>query len=553
MIRKSKSVVGVLASLALSVFATGLAWAPTVAVAQDEEEAQPRTRSQTLDPQVAVRLQKIYELIVADQNAAALAELNKLIAERGDSMKPFDKATTYEMRGSVKTQMEDFRGALRDFEVALATGALPPERNNQLRYFIAQIYFQLEDYASAIRGLNEWIRIAQSTGAKVDCNAYYLLGAAYTQLTPPQYAQSRGPAEQALACLAAPKKGYYDLLNLIYSELNDNAKRAALLEKMINVWPGDRPYWTQLSGLYSTMGRDGEAFSVLEVAYRAGLLAKENEILTLVQYYSFFDNPFRGAKLLEREMATGTVAENVKNLTLLSQMWSQAREQKRAIPVLEKASRLSDKGELSYRLGQVLLADEQYAGAEKALNAAIQKGGMTAIQAGDCHLLLATAIFSQAGPGDHEVRTRARRAFSRATNYPNVSAQARQWVEYIDAIDATECAQDRLECQQKDESRQAEVERLTQGAQVCRLQGGGARCDEIAAQAKELEGQESDCANICARPAAAAAEEAAAGAPEMTPAPEGSPLNEPEAAATPDARPAPAERPKLEAEKPKPQ
>jgi tetratricopeptide (TPR) repeat protein len=444
--------------------------------------------------------------------------------------------------------MEDYRGALRDFEVALATGALPPERNNQLRYFIAQIYFQLEDYAAAIRGLNEWIRIAQQTGAKVDCNAYYLLGAAYTQISPPNYNAAKGPGEQAIACAPTPKKGYYDLLNLIYSEANDNAKRAALLEKMINFWPGERGYWTQLSGLYSTMGRDGEAFSVLEVAYRAGLLTKENEIMTLVQYYSFYDNPYRGAKLLEREMATGTVAENVKNLTLLSQLWSQAREHKRAIPVLEKASRMDSKGELSYRLGQVLVADEQYVAAERALSAALQKGGMTATQTGDCALLLGTAIFSQAGPGDHELRQRARRAFVRATNYPSVSGQARRWVEYIDAIDATECAQDRLECQQKDESRVADIERLKQQAQVCRLQGRD-DCDSILAQVKELEAQTFNCANVCKRPDAPTAE-GAAGEPEMTPAPEGSGLNEPEGAAIPDARPEPAEAPKLDAPKP---
>ncbi len=66
--------------------------------------------------------------------------------------------------------------------------------------------------------------------------------------------------------------------------------------------------------------------------------------------------------------------------------------------MLEEASKLSDKGELSYRLGQVLLADEQYAKAEKALRQALEKKGMTPTQTGDTYLLLGTAIFSQAGP-----------------------------------------------------------------------------------------------------------------------------------------------------------
>ena len=555
MIGKRKSVVGVVASLAISALAAVAVTAPPAALAQEEEE-QPRGRSQQLDPANAQRLLKIYEMMQAEQYQAALVELDKLIAERGANMKPYDKATTYELRGSVKYNLEDYRGALRDFQTALDTGGLDPNRNNQLRYFIAQLHFQLEDYDAAIRGLQEWIRLSTSAGQTVDPNAYYLLAAAYIKKQPPNYSGARDPAEKAVAGSPTPKKNYYDLLNLVYSELNDNAKRAALLEKMINNWPGDRSYWTQLSALYGGMGRDGEAFSVLEVAYRAGLITREGEILTLVQYYSFYDNPYRGAKLLEREMATGVVARNVKNLTLLSQLWSQAREQKRAIPVLEEASRLSSTGELSYRLGQVLLADEQYAASERALRAALSKGGMNATQTGDCHLLLGTAVFNQAGPGDRATRAKARESFVRATNYPNVSKQARDWVVYIDAINSTECAQDTLECQQKEEARQADIERLKQSAQVCRLQGGGARCEELAAQAKALEAQSGDCSNVCKKPATAPGEggdESGEGvvAPEMTPAPEGSLSNEPDAPATPDATPEPAPAPKLEADKPK--
>lgn len=472
--------------LALSVAAPCL----SPAYAQEGKEDEQRRRpAQTLDPSTAVVLQKVFEYTQNEQYQQALAELNKLVNERGDRMKAFDKATTYQMRGSVKASLEDYRGALRDFEAALQLGALPPEQNDQLRYYIAQLYFQIQDYQAAIRGLQEWIRLAQAAGVKVDCNAYYLLAAAYTQIEPANYRAALQPAEQSVACLTEPKKGNYDLLNLVYSELNESAKRASLLERMINFWPGERSYWTQLSGLYSTMGKDGDAFAVLEVAYRSGLLNTEAQILTLVQYYSYFDNPYRGAKLLEREMQSGTVKRTEKNLTLLSQLWSQAREHKRAIPVLQEAARLSDKGELSYRLGQVLLADEQYAASEKALRTALNKGGMNERQTGDCWLLLGTAIFSQAGPGDRDIRKRAREAFVRAQKYPEYRRQASQWVAYIDAIEATERAQDELERQQRAEARRAEIERLKTAAQVCRLQGGGAECESIVEQIKKLESE----------------------------------------------------------------
>ncbi|MEQ8178755.1 MAG: hypothetical protein RIA10_10535 [Amphiplicatus sp.] len=484
----------------LSILLSGVAWggafsfaalAPAVAHAQEDDGEAPRRRSETLDPAVAKVLQEVFELISAEDYRGALAKLNQLVSSRGDGMKAFDKSTTYEMRASVKYNLEDFRGALSDFQTALNANGFPVERNNQIRYYIAQLNLQLENYAEAIRGLNEWISLARAAGQPIDANAYYLLAAAYVQSTPPNYRAAMQPAEQAVAARTEPKKGDYDLLNLVYSELNESTKRGGILEKMVNLWPGERSYWTQLSALYNTSGRDQDAFSVLEVAYRAGLLKNENEILTLVQYYSFFDNPYRGAKLLAREMETGVVKENVKNLTLLSQLWSQSREHKRAIPVLQKAATMSDTGELSYRLGQVLVADEQYAAADRALVAAINKGGMTSNQTGDCWLLIGTARFAQAGPGDRATRARSREAFVRAQGYANTRTQASQWVKYIDAINQTEKDQDALEKAQQIEARQAQIARERQGLNVCRLQARPeAECAAIEQNIRKLEAEQ---------------------------------------------------------------
>jgi hypothetical protein len=453
---------------------------------EGEEESQPRGRAQTLDPAVAKVLGEVFDLqnLKPPQLQVALQKLNDLIASK-PNMKAYDKSTTYQMRGSIKVQLDDYQGALRDFQASLDANGLPPNQNNQLRYFIAQIQFQLENYQAAIQGLNAWIAAARAEGVPVDANAYYLLAAAYTQITPPNWRSAVGPAEQAIAARTEPKKSDHDLLNLIYSELNDNSKRGPLLEKMINLWPNERSYWVQLSGFYSQNGKDQEAFSVLEVAYRAGLLSRESELITLINYYSFFDNPFRGARMMEREMEAGRIARNVKNLTLLSQLWSQAREHKRAIPVLRSAAQASGDGELFYRLGQVLLADEQYVEADRALTQAINKGGLNAQKTGDAWLLIGTARFSAAKPEDCNQRSRARQAFVNAQRYPASSRQAADWVRYIDAITKTLGDQDKLEQAQNEEARQDQIARLKQAIQVCRLRGG-ADCAGQEAQLKAL-------------------------------------------------------------------
>jgi len=471
MMKSKNPIAGLLFSAAAIVGGFAVVMTPSVSVAQEDEDNRPRRRSETLSAPVAKDLQEVFELMTAEQYQQALGVINQLISRRGASMKPFDKGTTYELRGSIKVNLEDFRGGLRDFQTALDTGALPANRNNQLRYFIAQLYFQLEDFPAAIRGLNKWISDARAAGEPIDANAYYLLAAAYVQTD--NFRAARNPAEQTVALRSEPKKGDYDLLNLVYSELNQSAPRLTLLERMINIWPQERGYWTQLSGLYSTSGKDADAFAVLEVAYRSGLLTKEAEVLTLVQYYSFFDNPFRGAKLLEREMDAGLVKRSQKNLTLLSQLWSQSREHKRAIPVLRAAAQSSSNGVLYYRLGQVLLADEQYGESAKALTSAINKGGMKSKDTGDAWLLLGTARFSQAGPEDRAQLRRAREAFVNARRYDTARRQAADWVTYIDAIISTQLAGIKLENEQKIEAAKDDIKRVKTQIQVCRLQGCG--------------------------------------------------------------------------------
>ncbi|MEM9898346.1 MAG: hypothetical protein AAF742_03105, partial [Pseudomonadota bacterium] len=85
----------------------------------------------------------------------------------------------------------------------------------------------------------------------------------------------------------------------------------------------------------------------------------------------------------------------------------------------------------------------------------------------------------QAGPGDRSIRSRARAAFVNATRYNGSSRQARDWVTYIDAIGATEKAQDELERQQRIQAVRDDIERLRTQLQVCRLQGGGEGCGDI--------------------------------------------------------------------------
>lgn len=423
--------------------------------------AWPGAQASTLDPAVAKDLLAAYELAENNKHREALNQLNTLMQRRGENMKPFDRASVLQVRGSVKAALEDYRGAVADFEGAIQQNALPPEQNLRLRFNIAQLYFLTENYAKAIENFNQWLLEEPNPSA----NAFFMLAAAHHYQR--SYREARRPIEQALRLAEKPERRYFDLANIVYAELGLANERTVLLNRMIALWPGEVSYWRQLSALHLEQNRQRESFLVLEAAYLAGLISAEGDLISLAQFYAIFNNPHRGANLLEKEMRDGRVARNGKNLELLSQLWSQAREHKKAIPVLREAASISDTGLLSFRLGQALLADEQNAEAEKALEAAIRKGGLSEAHLREAWLLLGNARFNQAGPGDRDQRRKADLAFAEAEKFQATRAQATNWRQYIKAIDDTEARQAALEREQAERLELAAQERLLT---ACRAQ-----------------------------------------------------------------------------------
>src|SRR6056297_886939 len=419
----------------------------------------------TLDPRVASDLLEAYELLEEDENQEALEKLNGLINRRGDSMKPFDKASVLQIRGTTHVNLEDMDSALDDFSAAVNLNALPEDQQNRLRFNLAQIYFVNERYQDSIRLFEEWMK----ADVKVTDTAYFMLGAAYYNLD--NYQKALESIQSAVDVSPEPQKRYYNLLNAIYSELGNVDDRTRLLEKMVELWPDTLSYWRQLSSLYLEQGEQLKSFAALETAYINGLVTSGDDIIMLAQYYSTFDNPHRGAQLIEEEMEAGRIERNVENLELLSQLWSQAREHRKAIPVLQEAAEMADTGMLSYRLGQSFLADEQNQRAERAFEDAIEKGGLSDSTLAEAWMLLGNARFNQAGPGDRDQRMLADQAFARATNFSETRSQASDWRQYISAINRTESRQAILEQEQADRMATAAEERLMTSCRAQQLAG----------------------------------------------------------------------------------
>lgn len=465
------------AALLIAVALAGI-WRPASVQAKEEPK---RRQAESLSPAVAKDLLAAYELVQNDKLSDSLASLNNLMQRRGESMKPFDKASVLQIRGTVHASLDRHSAAIQDFQEALSLDALPPEPSAQLRYNLAQLHFQSENYQQAATTMQAWI----SATPNAPHNAWYVLAAAHYYLQ--NYQAARPAIENALGRADKPQRRYYDLSNIVYSELGLNPQRLRVLQRMVELWPDEVSYWKQLAAVQQEQKEQRQALTTMELAYKTGLLNDQPDLLSLVQLYAVQGNPHRGASLLAHEMQAKRIERNVRNLELLAQLMSQAREHSKAIPVLREAARLSESGTLYYRLGQVLLANEDYPEAEKALQAAIEKGGLDASAKADVWMLLGAARFNQAGPGERDQRLRADQAFASAERFDSTHRRASEWRSYIKAINDTEDRQEALEREQTEALAQAAAARALASCRTLQLSDRPLteRCQEVLADGGE--------------------------------------------------------------------
>jgi tetratricopeptide (TPR) repeat protein len=222
-------------------------------------------------------------------------------------------------------------------------------------------------------------------------------------------------------------------------------RQADIVKQMINRWPDDKNLWDAWASMLANGGREQEAFEVTKMLYLGGALNSEQELMKVVQYYSFYDMPFQAAQILEREMNAGRIARNSEKMVQLSSLFRQAREYKRAIPVLEKAASSSGQAKLYADLGEALYNEGQCQKSETAFREAINRG----YDAGKSWMLIATCRYEQTQKQDRlncemspeqmaaapitKSRQSAVEAFNNVPASSREGRNSKKWMQFIKA------------------------------------------------------------------------------------------------------------------------
>lgn len=370
-------------------------------------------------------------------NAAAITKLNEALAV--PELNPYEKATIYQMMGSAYYEQTNYSRAIESFEKAISSGGLLPAEATSLRLNIAQLLIANGRHVEGATMLENYINQGNAVKpAYVD-----MLVGAWIQAE--NYQKALPWAERWFREASPKERKHFDLLNFLYNNLGMKGKQADIVLQMINRYPEDRTLWDTWASMLSNGGREQDAFEVNKMLYLGGAMKGEQDVMKIVQYYSFYEMPYQAAKILEREMNAGAVSRTPDHLILLSDLLRQARDYKRAIPILEQAAQQSGTSKVYAQLGEALYNDGQCGKAETAFRQAIDKG----YNRGKAWSLIATCIYESSQqedrinckwPADQKARAprkilrdKAYAAFGNVPSGTSAGQDAARWRQFIKA------------------------------------------------------------------------------------------------------------------------
>jgi tetratricopeptide (TPR) repeat protein len=278
----------------------------------------------------------------------------------------------------------------------------------------------MKDYEGVIDRLNSWLAEAESPGPE----PYRLLALAYYQLQ--RCGDALQPIQTAISLVESKDQkvdeSWYGLLRVLYYELKDYDKVIEVLKVLIEEYPS-KDYWLMLAAMYGEAGMERHQLGAYEAAYLQGFLQSGDEISLFAQLLLQANVPYRAALVLERAIEDSTIAADARNYRVLSQAWTLAKEDAKAIEALKAAAGLSGDGEPDARLAQAYLNTDAWEKAAESARTALRKG---IEKEHEVQLLLGMALFQL------DRFEEAKNAFGAAMTGEASRQLAANWISYIE-------------------------------------------------------------------------------------------------------------------------
>lgn len=339
--------------------------ASTVALAQQAPPVlcpgyvQPKT--QLLGERTGKKLQAAFEAY----NEERLNEAVELLREI-DPKETFDRASVERFLGQILVSMDNNEAeAIKLLEAAANREVLNDRDQADLLKLNGDLSLQEEKYANAIKWYGKWMEFT----CKEDSQTYTKIAKAYTETK--EFDKVIVAANKAIALADKPDKNPYALKVNAYHETKKYPEAVKTVEILVELFPEEKSWWTQLGFFYMMVEDYSKALSTFSLAYKQGFLTRKSEYKALIQLYASNDVPFKSAQLHKKYMEAGEIDKDGSSVASLANTLHQAKAHKEAAKYYAEAGRMTGDPEHFRKQGALLLTAEDYKGAIVALNAAL--------------------------------------------------------------------------------------------------------------------------------------------------------------------------------------
>lgn len=391
--------------------------------AQEEEQTLgdlETQETQSMREATYKELAKAQEAAEAENYTEAVRVLDKL-TKNDDDLNSYELSQVYNLYAFIYYSQDNMPKAIQAYESLLQQPDLPEALETGTVFNLSQLYFSTENWRKAIEYIERWMAYDPDPKAQ----NFELIAQAYYQLE--EYRNALTPARRAIELTRqsgqAVKEQSLLLLRVLHYELGEIDEVIEVLHELIRLYPKEQ-YWIQLASLYGEQEDQKRQLATLELAYYLGYLDTENEVMSLAGLLLQNDLPYRAGKVLQRGLDDGAIESTLDHWRLLSQAWTLAQEDEKAIPALTRAANMSNEGEVDVVLAQSYLNLNRWEEAVTAARKALSKGGLD--RTDQANVLLGQALFNL------ERFDEAREAFVRAQADSRSRQLASQWINYIE-------------------------------------------------------------------------------------------------------------------------
>ena len=446
------------------ILSISLLYTPTILHAQSADD-QPKKqvkyrKARALSTSTAKKMAKVYAALEeVDEKGEPNPDMETVLTiltdlrNQKDSLKSYDRSVMWNAWGYVYFSQEKYIKAIEAYNYLLnePEGTIPLRVSALLT--LGQLYLSQEDYNKGIKYILQWMDEVETVTAQ----AWQLLGRAYYSVG--DFNKAISSLENAIALAEEegykPKESWYVILAASIGELKNEIgekesylRQLEIYEILVNLYP-KKLYFIQLGGIYNELGRERDYMITLKAAYQKDMLNRETEYLALAQLLLLNQNPYWAAEVLvsgqnkivtynetKKDEVTGeeikiektgpVIKETEKNLKLLADSWRMAQEIDKAIPVLEKAAKMSKDGKSFVLLGNLYLSEDKIEQAVDSIKKGLKKGKIEKIS--QVHLTLGQAYFELQKFDDakKEFRVAAR------DKDKKVKTTANNWLKYTE-------------------------------------------------------------------------------------------------------------------------